>query len=268
MRPADCVACPGLRTRGDGATVTMLASLVPESFAILGLHSACISTDRTPSWKSCIGNARFPPNSIEEHTRPRVLPGAPGRWCSRRGRPPRLPRNVPAPGHLAPVDFDEAQYIPHLFPYVTEKIDQSRQRTAQYLPTGSQNLSLARDISESLAGRSACFRSPGARRRGARICHETGTTTKAKAHADTIVATLLELSRDTEGSDAAFETNGPAAPCQRPTHSRQPQIQARAKPEGRRGASAADAANPPPANRTRRPECARRRAPEPGPTGS
>ncbi len=56
------------------------------------------------------------------------------------------------------VIFDEAQYVPDLFPYIKEKIDQNRHTTGQYLLTGSQNLSLAQDINESLAGRAAMLR--------------------------------------------------------------------------------------------------------------
>ena len=57
-----------------------------------------------------------------------------------------------------PVIFDEAQHVPDLLPYIKEKIDEDRQTPGQYLLTGSQNLSLARDISESLAGRAAMLR--------------------------------------------------------------------------------------------------------------
>ncbi len=57
-----------------------------------------------------------------------------------------------------PVIFDEAQYAPDLFPYIKEKIDEDRQAVGQYLLTGSQNLSLAQDIGESLAGRVAMLR--------------------------------------------------------------------------------------------------------------
>ena len=57
-----------------------------------------------------------------------------------------------------PVIFDEAQYAPDLFPYIKEKIDEDRQTPGRYLLTGSQNLSLAHDISESLAGRAAMLR--------------------------------------------------------------------------------------------------------------
>ena len=54
-----------------------------------------------------------------------------------------------------PVIFDEAQYAPDLFPYIKERIDEDRQATGQYLLTGSQNLSLAEDTGESLAGHAA-----------------------------------------------------------------------------------------------------------------
>lgn len=57
-----------------------------------------------------------------------------------------------------PVIFDEAQYAPDLFPYIKEKIDEDRHTAGQYLLTGSQNLSLAEDINESLAGRAAILR--------------------------------------------------------------------------------------------------------------
>ena len=57
-----------------------------------------------------------------------------------------------------PIIFDEAQYAPDLFPYIKERIDEDRQTAGQYLLTGSQNLSLTQDISESLAGRAAMLR--------------------------------------------------------------------------------------------------------------
>ena len=58
----------------------------------------------------------------------------------------------------APVIFDEVQYAPDLLFYIKEKIDADRSRAGQYLLTGSQNLLLARNISESLAGRAAILR--------------------------------------------------------------------------------------------------------------
>lgn len=60
--------------------------------------------------------------------------------------------------HPPPVIFDEVQYAPGLLPYVKEKIDADRSRNGQYLLTGSQNLQLAQDVNESLAGRAALLR--------------------------------------------------------------------------------------------------------------
>lgn len=57
-----------------------------------------------------------------------------------------------------PVIFDEVQYAPDLLPYVKERIDAHRDRTGQYLLTGSQNLLLLEKITESLAGRAAILR--------------------------------------------------------------------------------------------------------------
>ena len=58
----------------------------------------------------------------------------------------------------APVIFDEVHYAPDLLPYIKEKIDANRNRTGQYLLTGSQNLLLAQNVTESLAGRAAMLR--------------------------------------------------------------------------------------------------------------
>lgn len=55
----------------------------------------------------------------------------------------------------SPVIFDEVQYAPNLLPYVKEKIDADRDRSGQYLLTGSQNLLLMEKVTESLAGRAA-----------------------------------------------------------------------------------------------------------------
>jgi predicted AAA+ superfamily ATPase len=57
-----------------------------------------------------------------------------------------------------PVIFDEVPYAPDLLPYIKEKIDAKRDRTGQYLLTGSQNLVLVEKITESLAGRAAMLR--------------------------------------------------------------------------------------------------------------
>ncbi len=54
-----------------------------------------------------------------------------------------------------PAIFDEVQYAPDLLPYIKEVIDADRARNGQYLLTGSQNLLLAEQVTESLAGRAA-----------------------------------------------------------------------------------------------------------------
>jgi hypothetical protein len=60
--------------------------------------------------------------------------------------------------HAAPVIFDEVQYAPDLLPYIKEKIDERRNLRGQYLLTGSQNLLLTEQLTESLAGRAAMMR--------------------------------------------------------------------------------------------------------------
>lgn len=57
-----------------------------------------------------------------------------------------------------PVIFDEVQYAPELLPYIKEQIDQRRSARGQYLLTGSQNLLLASQVTETLAGRAAMLR--------------------------------------------------------------------------------------------------------------
>lgn len=57
-----------------------------------------------------------------------------------------------------PVIFDEVQYAPDLLPYIKEKIDADRDKSGQYLLTGSQNLLLMDRVTESLAGRAAILR--------------------------------------------------------------------------------------------------------------
>ena len=57
--------------------------------------------------------------------------------------------------HAPPVIFDEMQHCPQLLPYIKQKIDANRGCKGQYLLTGSQNLALARGVTESLAGRAA-----------------------------------------------------------------------------------------------------------------
>ena len=60
--------------------------------------------------------------------------------------------------HPAPVVFDEVQYAPDLLPYIKERIDERRNARGQYLLTGSQNLLLTEQVTESLAGRAAMLR--------------------------------------------------------------------------------------------------------------
>ena len=57
-----------------------------------------------------------------------------------------------------PVIFDEVQYTLDLLPYIKEKIDADRNKSGQYLLTGSQNLLLMERVTESLAGRAGMLR--------------------------------------------------------------------------------------------------------------
>lgn len=60
--------------------------------------------------------------------------------------------------HPAPVIFDELQYAPDLLPYIKERIDERRKAHGQYFLTGSQNLLVTEQVTESLAGRAAMLR--------------------------------------------------------------------------------------------------------------
>jgi len=60
--------------------------------------------------------------------------------------------------YKAPVILDEVQYAPELLPYIKERIDENRSRKGQYLLTGSQNLMLMSQVTESLAGRGAMLK--------------------------------------------------------------------------------------------------------------
>lgn len=57
-----------------------------------------------------------------------------------------------------PIMFDEVQYAPDLLPYIKEQVDADRNRSGQFILTGSQNLLLMQQITESLAGRSAILK--------------------------------------------------------------------------------------------------------------
>lgn len=56
-----------------------------------------------------------------------------------------------------PVILDEIQNAPELFNYVRTRIDRSPRGTGQWFLTGSQEASLMRGVSESMAGRAALF---------------------------------------------------------------------------------------------------------------
>lgn len=58
----------------------------------------------------------------------------------------------------APIVFDEIQYAPGLLPYIKEKIDANRNKAGQFILTGSQNLLLMSQVTESLAGRAAILK--------------------------------------------------------------------------------------------------------------
>ena len=57
-----------------------------------------------------------------------------------------------------PVILDEVQYAPDLLSYIKEQIDERRDLRGQYFLTGSQNLLLTQQVTESLAGRAAMLR--------------------------------------------------------------------------------------------------------------
>ena len=60
--------------------------------------------------------------------------------------------------HPPPVIFDEIQYAPVLLPYIKEQVDTHRAKPGQYILTGSQNLLLLQQVTESLAGRAAVLK--------------------------------------------------------------------------------------------------------------
>ena len=72
--------------------------------------------------------------------------------------------------HPPPAILDEIQHVPDLLPYIKEIIDSDRGRSGQYVLTGSQNLLLAENVSESLAGRVAVLRLLPLSRREANGC--------------------------------------------------------------------------------------------------
>jgi uncharacterized protein len=60
----------------------------------------------------------------------------------------------------SPLILDEVQYAPELLPALKRRVDRSEQK-GQYFLTGSQNLAILRDVSESLAGRIGILRLDG-----------------------------------------------------------------------------------------------------------
>jgi len=60
--------------------------------------------------------------------------------------------------HKPPVILDEVQQAPHLLPYIQESIEERRDLNGQYILSGSQNLLLLQQVSESLAGRAAILK--------------------------------------------------------------------------------------------------------------
>lgn len=57
-----------------------------------------------------------------------------------------------------PVILDEIQHAPQLLPYIKERVDADRHRAGAYLLTGSQNLLMLQQVTESLPGRAALLR--------------------------------------------------------------------------------------------------------------
>ena len=56
-----------------------------------------------------------------------------------------------------PAILDEIQNVPEILPYVRTSIDRAPSRLGRWLLTGSQDFSLMRGVSESMAGRAAIF---------------------------------------------------------------------------------------------------------------
>ncbi len=56
-----------------------------------------------------------------------------------------------------PLIIDEIQYAPGLLPYLKIRVDANREKSGQYILTGSQTFQVMEGVSESLAGRIAIF---------------------------------------------------------------------------------------------------------------
>lgn len=57
-----------------------------------------------------------------------------------------------------PIILDEVHFAPSLLPYIKERLDAHRHEKGQYLLSGSQNLLLIEQVTESLAGRAAILK--------------------------------------------------------------------------------------------------------------
>jgi predicted AAA+ superfamily ATPase len=88
--------------------------------------------------------------------------GAVHRYVSLEPPDVRAAANEDPRGFLAlnppPVVLDEVQYTPALLPYIKEAIDAERQTAGRFVLSGSQNLLVSAQVSESLAGRAAMLR--------------------------------------------------------------------------------------------------------------
>lgn len=69
------------------------------------------------------------------------------------GEPRRFLESYPRP-----VLIDEVQYAPGLFRHIKRAVDEDRHSPGQFALTGSQKFTLMREVSDSLAGRAACWR--------------------------------------------------------------------------------------------------------------
>ena len=63
--------------------------------------------------------------------------------------------------HPPPLVVDEVQYAPKLFRHLKVAVDANRDRAAQFVLTGSQNFTLMKAVSESLAGRAEILQLEG-----------------------------------------------------------------------------------------------------------
>lgn len=60
-------------------------------------------------------------------------------------------------GLTLPAILDEIQHVPEILPYVRTRVDLAPSRMGRFILTGSQDFSLMKGVSESMAGRAAAF---------------------------------------------------------------------------------------------------------------